>query len=118
LRGDYAKADLYAAAGVTEYWIVNLPEQVLEVHRQPDAEEYASLSRYGRGEKLPLAAFEDVALEVDDILPPSRRPQHSPSFASRHEGARTWLRRGRRLRQVDWSPCEARARRRRAWGQA
>ena len=30
-----AKASLYAAAGIPEYWIVNLVEGVLEVHREP-----------------------------------------------------------------------------------
>ncbi len=29
------KAGLYARAGIAEYWIVNLPERILEVHRQP-----------------------------------------------------------------------------------
>ena len=29
------KAALYARAGIEEYWIVNLPDNVLEVHRQP-----------------------------------------------------------------------------------
>jgi Uma2 family endonuclease len=74
LARDRGKARLYAAAGVTEYWIVNLPEQILEVHRQPGPEGYAAVSRHGRGEKVPLAAFEDVALGVDDVLPPARRP--------------------------------------------
>jgi Uma2 family endonuclease len=74
LARDRVKAQLYAAAGVTEYWIVNLPEQVLEVHRQPGAEGYAAVSRHGRGEKLPLAAFDGVELGVDEILPPPRRP--------------------------------------------
>src|SRR4029077_7190018 len=40
LARDRLKARLYAAAGVAEYWIVNLSEQVLEVHRQPGAEGY------------------------------------------------------------------------------
>jgi Uma2 family endonuclease len=74
LARDRLKARLYAAAGVAEYWIVNLSEQVLEVHRQPGAEGYAAVSRHGRGEKLRLAAFEDVALGVDEVLPPARRP--------------------------------------------
>jgi Uma2 family endonuclease len=29
------KASLYAWAGIHEYWIVNLPDNVLEVHRDP-----------------------------------------------------------------------------------
>jgi Uma2 family endonuclease len=71
---DRLTARLYAAAGVTEYWIVNLPEQIIEGHRQPGAEGYAAIFRHGPGERLRLAAFEDVALDVDDVLPPIRRP--------------------------------------------
>ena len=78
LARDRAKARLYAAAGVTEYWIVNLPEQVLEVHTEPGADGYAAVSRRGRGETMLLAAFEDVALGVDAVLPPTRRPQRAP----------------------------------------
>jgi Uma2 family endonuclease len=74
LARDRVKASLYAAAGVTEYWIVNLPDQVIEVHRKPEAEGYAVVSRHGRGEKLPLAAFEEISLAVSDILPSTRRP--------------------------------------------
>ena len=31
------KASLYARARITEYWILNLAERVLEVHREPTA---------------------------------------------------------------------------------
>jgi Uma2 family endonuclease len=48
LARDRVKARLYAAAAVTEYWIVNLAEQVVEVHRQPGAEGYAAVSRHDR----------------------------------------------------------------------
>ena len=32
------KAALYARSGITEYWIVNLAESTVEVHRDPDPE--------------------------------------------------------------------------------
>lgn len=32
------KAQLYARAGIPEYWIINLRDSVVEVHRQPDSE--------------------------------------------------------------------------------
>jgi Uma2 family endonuclease len=32
------KAALYARAGIPEYWIVNLAENTVEVHRDPDPE--------------------------------------------------------------------------------
>ena len=38
------KASLYARAGIADYWILNLVERVLEVHREPTA---ASTAPYG-----------------------------------------------------------------------
>lgn len=35
LKDRTTKAGLYASAGVPEYWIVNLQDNLLEVHRQP-----------------------------------------------------------------------------------
>lgn len=35
LRADRQLAGLYASAGVADYWIVNLQQKQLEVHRQP-----------------------------------------------------------------------------------
>jgi Uma2 family endonuclease len=72
LARDRAKARLYAAAGVTEYWIVNLAEEVVEVYRQPDARGYAVTSRHGRGDVLRLVSFGDVEIRVEDVLPPAR----------------------------------------------
>ncbi len=36
------KARLYARHGVPEYWIVNLPEACVEVHREPEGDTYRS----------------------------------------------------------------------------
>lgn len=73
LPRDRAKARVYAAAGVTEYWIVDPIDGVLEVHRQPSAAGYASVTRYGRGEAVHLEAFADVEVRVADVLPPLPR---------------------------------------------
>jgi Uma2 family endonuclease len=35
-RDRAGKGSLYARAGVADYWIVNLPDNVLEVHRDPE----------------------------------------------------------------------------------
>jgi Uma2 family endonuclease len=35
LRLDHVKSGLYARAGIQDYWIANLPDRVLEVHREP-----------------------------------------------------------------------------------
>jgi Uma2 family endonuclease len=62
------KAKLYAASGVPEYWIVNLVERVVEVHREPDAGGYRQLTTVPKGARLRLLAFPDVELAVDDFL--------------------------------------------------
>ena len=63
LRLDRRKAGLYAAAGIPEYWIVNLAARRLEVYRQPIADEkqefayrYAEIGALGEDETIaPLA---------------------------------------------------------------
>lgn len=75
LADDRQKAALYAAAGVEEYWIVNLVEDVLEVHREPSAGRYATVQTLARAAGIRLAHFPDVELTVDDLFPrgaPSR----------------------------------------------
>ena len=66
------KGALYAAAGVPDYWLVNLVEGVFEVHRGPSEAGYRSIERVGRGEGIALLSFPDVSIEVDAVLPPLR----------------------------------------------
>jgi Uma2 family endonuclease len=70
------KGSLYARAGVTDYWIVNLVEGVLEVYRQParDPEapfgwRYRDLERLTRERSLLPLAVPAVAIRVADLLP-------------------------------------------------
>src|SRR5262245_11628530 len=65
------KAPIYAAAGIPEYWIVNLRQEHVEVHRSPEtaARRYAVVEIARRGSRLALAAFPDVSPAVDDLLP-------------------------------------------------
>jgi Uma2 family endonuclease len=72
LARDRAKAKLYAAAGVSEYWIVDLTGDAVDVHRHPSADGYRALTRHRRGEALRLVAFDDVELRLGDVLPPER----------------------------------------------
>ena len=69
------KAVLYARAGVTDYWIVNLRDRVLEVHRAPRRRARTNGPRYARTTLLrppatvtPLAA-PDAQIPVADLLP-------------------------------------------------
>jgi Uma2 family endonuclease len=72
------KAGLYARAGIADYWIVNLVERFLEVHRQPAAMRgrplghgYQSILRLDATQTVtPLAALH-TNIAVTDLLPPA-----------------------------------------------
>ena len=65
------KSRLYAAAGVPEYWIVNLRDGCVEVWREPDvaARSYASLTTARTGERIELVALPGASVAVADLLP-------------------------------------------------
>jgi Uma2 family endonuclease len=75
LRADRTvKASLYAAAGVAEYWIVNLREEVLEVRRQPLSDPsspvaYQSLQTLRPVDTVSPLAAPDAVISVADLLP-------------------------------------------------
>lgn len=70
------KASLYVSAGIAEYWVVNLLDRVLEVHRapeptagQPFGHLYRNVTRYAEdGSIAPLAAPGSV-VRVADLIP-------------------------------------------------
>jgi len=71
-----AKAGLYARAGIEEYWIVNLPDSVLEVHRQPSAmadqplgHHYRSIIRLTASDTVAPVSAPDSLISVADLLP-------------------------------------------------
>jgi Uma2 family endonuclease len=74
------KASLYAAAGIQDYWILNLPQRTLEVRRapvtdgsQPFGWTYSEISALRAGEAVsPLGHSEAVILSVADLLPPEK----------------------------------------------
>lgn len=51
------KADLYAEAGIPEYWIVNVPERVVEVYRAPHGGAYRERVVRRSGEDVTVTAF-------------------------------------------------------------
>lgn len=70
------KASLYARAGIPEYWILNLIDRVLEVHRDPGpmAEQplehaYQTIHCRREGETVRAARFPDVEMTVASLLP-------------------------------------------------
>jgi Uma2 family endonuclease len=65
------KAAIYAAAGIPEYWIVNLRDDCVEIYRAPDAQarKYVERRVARCGERIALAGVPDAAVAVDDLLP-------------------------------------------------
>jgi Uma2 family endonuclease len=66
------KARLYAECGVPEYWVVNLVDELVEVHTEIVRGTYARVTPYRRGDKVELPALAGVTVRVDDVLPPKR----------------------------------------------
>jgi Uma2 family endonuclease len=62
------KAEIYAAAGVEEYWIVDTRHELIEVRTDILDGHYTRVTPYSRGENIAPRAFPDVVLKVDDIL--------------------------------------------------
>ena len=70
LRKDRSrKAFLYAEAGIVEYWIVNLQDSILEVHRDPSGDAYRTKMTLGSGETVSPIQAPDATIAVADLLP-------------------------------------------------
>jgi Uma2 family endonuclease len=63
------KQRLYARCGIPEYWILALPEQCLEIYRDPAADGYRSVSIHRAGEAVAPLSRPDAAIAVDSLLP-------------------------------------------------
>jgi Uma2 family endonuclease len=71
-----AKGRSYAQAGIPEYWLLNLVDQVLEVHRGPEPSpearhgwRYAGIERLSAGDRIAPVARPDRVISVVDLLP-------------------------------------------------
>jgi Uma2 family endonuclease len=69
------KGSLYARARIAEYWIVNLIDRVVEVHRDPAADStaphgwaYRSVSRLAPPAVVTLLALPSVQVRAGDLL--------------------------------------------------
>lgn len=61
------KAKLYAAAGIQEYWVVNVQEKTLVIHQNPSPTRYRFIDERDSGNIYPLA-FPDVAVSIEQII--------------------------------------------------
>ncbi len=62
------KIPLYARAGISEVWLVNLPDEAVEVYSQPLGGVYRQIRRLRRRETLRPAGIPSLVLEVDELF--------------------------------------------------
>ena len=65
------KANVYARAGIADYWIVDLNHRCVIVHRQPTGEGYQEVVAYNESEEVALLACPEVPIAVSQLLPPA-----------------------------------------------
>jgi Uma2 family endonuclease len=62
------KQRIYAASRVPEYWIVNVRERTIEVHREPGRDGYARVEVVAHDGEIALLQFPDVTVRVRDVV--------------------------------------------------
>lgn len=62
------KKNLYAEAGIAEFWLVNLKENTLEVYSQPKNGTYRLAQILEKGETVKSNTIENLSLDVEQIL--------------------------------------------------
>jgi len=65
---DRSKLRAYAVAGVKECWLVLGPEKQIEVHRQPQGEQFAECALHGPGGLLNSTAVPSFTVELDSLF--------------------------------------------------
>ena len=70
------KGALYARAGIADYWIINLPDGLVEVYREPVQTStgwgYRLVQSRRRSESIAPLARPEAEIAVADMLPPSQ----------------------------------------------
>jgi len=67
------KASLYARAGIADYWVLNLVDEVVEIHRNPQRStdtsgwHYAAVERYDLRDRVAPLTRPDRFIAVQDL---------------------------------------------------
>jgi Uma2 family endonuclease len=63
------KSPLFAENGIVEYWIVNLVDKCLEVHRQPRPDgTYADVQTLRTGDSVSITSLPGLTFQVADLI--------------------------------------------------
>ena len=57
-----AKAELYAAAGISDYWVVNISDHAIMVHRDPVAGRYCDVQTYRENDEIRPLQVPEITL--------------------------------------------------------
>lgn len=63
------KLPLYADAGIAEVWIVNLRDNVIEIHQDPSLGIYQQVKIFKSGGQATSIVLPELSIEVDAIIP-------------------------------------------------
>ncbi len=63
------KQATYASNGIPEYWIVNLIDRRVEIHRQPEADGYPRVSELTPADRVSPLSWPDASIAISDLLP-------------------------------------------------
>lgn len=64
------KEALYGRHAIPEYWIVNLADECVEVHRDPDTSNarYRTVLTFGRSQEVRSAAVSEAVIQIDSLF--------------------------------------------------
>jgi Uma2 family endonuclease len=62
------KMPLYAKAGIPETWLVNLPDETIEIYDEPAGGAYQLSKSFNRGEEIQAHSVADLRISVTDLL--------------------------------------------------
>ena len=66
---DEGKAEIYAEAGIAEYWLVRAEQRTVDVYRDPTPEGYRTKATLTTGDTLQCVSLPSVTFPVADIFP-------------------------------------------------
>jgi Uma2 family endonuclease len=62
------KSRLYAEAGIPEYWILNIPDVVLQLRTDPADGEYRRIENFKHGQSITARMLPGIVFTIDELL--------------------------------------------------
>jgi Uma2 family endonuclease len=62
------KMPLYAKAGIAEAWIINLPDETIELYAEPENGAYSVNRNFKQGEDAEAHTIEGLSIAVTDVI--------------------------------------------------